>query len=389
MDKRGKTVVQRWRPQYAPLGVRAGSFVIHPSLTIAEIYSDNIFRTSTSETSDFVTRFIPRVRVSSDWNNHSLSAVASGNIGRYQDNSFEDYEDYTLGVGGRLDVRRGTNVKARLRTRRRHEDRSSPDDAGGRHPTEYDVHSAELEGFHRLNRLNFTLGFGLDQYDFEDSSTGVGTINNDDRDRDVITTFLRVGYQVIPNFEAFLRMTYNNRDYRDGMDDAMVDRDSDGYEAVAGVRIDFGGITFGDFFLGYRKQMYESATLNDVGGPSVGADITWNVTPLTTFVGSISREIRETTSGGASGSFFTTVAVNAQHELLRNLILEGDLSYSNNDFRGTSRSDDFLRGGLSANYLMNRYFSVRGGYEYRERESNIVGADYTENVVFVRLLAQY
>jgi hypothetical protein len=394
MVRRGKTVLERWRPDYIALGVRAGSFIIRPGIDVQETYSDNIFRTPAMEEADFITRFMPRVSASSDWNNHSLSVFGRGDIGRYKDNSFEDYEDYTFGARGRLDVLRSTNVKARLETKKRHEDRSSPDDAGGRHPTEYYAHIGQLEGYHRLNRLNFTLGAGVERFDFKDSSTGLATINNDDRDRDEYEVSLRVGYEVISNYEAFVRATYNIRDYDAGMDDSGIDRDSDGYEAVAGIKVDFGGITFGNFFVGYRRQSYESPLFNASGGPVVGADITWNVTPLTTILGSIKREIRESTTGDgfgsfASGSFYTNGEISAQHELLRNLILEAQLGLSNNDFKGISRSDDLFYGGVSANYLLTRNFALRGGYRYRSRDSDVAGSDYNENVVFVRLQASY
>lgn len=385
MVERGKTVVQRPRPDYLPLGVRAGSFIIRPRMAVRETFTDNVFSSNSSEKSDFITRFVPSVSVSSDWNNHSLSAFANANIGRHRKYSFEDYEDYTLGASGRLDVRRSTNIRARVETRRRHETRDSPDDTGGRTPTEFDVHIGQIEGYQRFNRLNFTLGVGVERYDFHNSTT---------RDRDEYTTFLRTGYEVIQNYEAFLRLAYNIRDYDAGSDSNGLDHDSHGYEAVAGIKIDFGGITFGDFFLGYRKQEYDASVFNSSDGPVIGAEITWNVTPLTTLVGTITGQLQESTlsdgmGGFASGSFNTTFGLNAQHELLRNLILQGDLRYSNNDYKGIDRTDDTYFAGLSANYLMNRNFYLQGGLGHRQRESNISGSGYKENVVYLRLQAQY
>ncbi len=385
MVERGKTVLERWRPDYIPLGIRAGSFIIRPGLDVQENYTDNVFSTKSSEKSDFITRFMPRVSAASTWSNHAVSAFASANIGRHKEYSFEDYEDYTLGATGRLDILRSTKVSGRVETQKRHESRDSPDDPGALRPQEYDVHIARVDGSHRINRVSFSLGLGVEQYDYDGAPT---------RDRSDYTTSLRVGYELVQNYEAFVRLTYNIRDYDRGMDGAGLDHDSDGYEAVAGVRIDFGGITFGDFFLGYRRQDYQSPVFNDSSGPMIGADITWNVTPLTTFIGTITREIRESTLGDgmgnfASGSFYTTFAINAQHELLRNLILEGDLSYSNDDFKGINRSDDIFFAGLGARYFMTRNFYIRGGYEHRMRDSNLSGVGFTENVVFVRLQAQY
>lgn len=393
--QRGRTVLERERPELDPLGIRVGSFILSPSLSVHQEYNDNIFATETDTESDFITRILPELSLRSDWNNHSLAFFGSGNIGRYWDNSAEDFEDFNVGTSGRLDVRRDTWVRARAEYQDRHEERSSPDDVGGDEPTEYNVSIGRLEGFHRLNRLSFTLGGAIERFDFDDVGTSLGTtINNDDRDRDEYEASLRVGYELVPSYEAFVRGAYLIRDYDSGTDDAGRDRDSDGFEVVAGVSIDFGGITFGDFFAGYRQQEYDDPTLDKVSGPVVGADITWNVTPLTTFIGTVSREIRESTTGDgmgnfASGRFFTTVGVSAQHELLRNLLLGADVSYSNDDFKGIDRSDDIYRFGLDANYMMFRNLYLRGGYRFRSRDSEFAGADFAENIVFIRLQAQY
>ncbi len=42
---RGDTVATRARPEYDPLGIRAGSFLFFPQLSVDELYNDNIFAT--------------------------------------------------------------------------------------------------------------------------------------------------------------------------------------------------------------------------------------------------------------------------------------------------------------------------------------------------------
>ncbi len=202
----------------------------------------------------------------------------------------------------------------------------------------------------------------------------------------------------MPDYEAFVRAAYSEVNYYDELDSAGKDRDNQGYEVVAGVAVDFGGILFGDFFAGYMRREYDTDTgvgnLPKVLGPTVGADITWNVTPLTTFIGTIKREIRESTTGDgmgsfASGRFVTTAGVSAQHELLRNLLLGANVSYSDDDYKGIDRNDNVLQFGLNANYMMHRNLYLRAGYKYRAKDSDVAGADYVENVVFVRLQVQY
>jgi hypothetical protein len=386
---RGETVTGRKRPELDPLGVRAGTFFIYPKLELEESYSDNIFADEDDEESDFITRILPSLRIDSDWANHALSLEGGADVGRYLDNTDEDFEDFHFGASGRVDVRRSTNVRARVRYQALHEDRGSPEDVNGVEPTEFDIFSGDVRGFHNFGRVNVTLGGTFDRYDFDDVATTGPPINNDDRDRDEVEGSLRVGYEIVPEYEAFIRGAYNFRDYDSGLDDSGVNRDSDGFEVVVGLEADFGGIVFGDFFAGYKSQNFDDASLNTVDGPLVGADITWNVTPLTTIVGTASRLIRETTQAGVSGRFLTTVGLSADHELLRNLLLGADVSVSHDDFEGIDRTDLIYQAGVNAKYMLNRYFYVSGGYDLRMRDGDSSADDFTENIFFIRLRAQY
>jgi hypothetical protein len=393
---RGETVTNRPRPDFDPLGVRAGSFIILPSVRLQEEYSDNIFSTQTGEQSDFISTVSPQLIVQSDWGNHMLRLDGGADVAFYNDNDDENFEDYRFGASGRVDVTRQTKIRPRVSYRQGHSDRSSPNDAGGIEPTIFDVMSAGLEGSHKFNRLSVTVGGTFDQYDYDDVATGAGgTINNDDRDREDLEASVRLGYEVSPNYEGFVRGAYNIRDYDSAVDDSGINRDSDGVEIVAGVGIDFGGITFGEFFAGYRAQDYDDPMLETASGPIVGADIIWNVTQLTTVTGSISREIRESTTQDpvtgnfASGRFFSTVGVAVDHELRRNVLLGANVSASQDDFQGIDRTDNIYRAGISARYFLNRYANVGGQYRLRMRDSDAAGADFTENQFLLNLRVQY
>jgi hypothetical protein len=393
---RGETVTNRPRPDFDPLGVRAGSFIILPSVGLQEEYNDNIYATKTGEKSDLISVVSPQVSVQSDWGNHMLRFDGGADVGFYADNDSENFEDYRFGANGRVDVTRATKLRPSVSYRRGHEERGSPNDAGGVEPTIYDITSAGLTGSHKFNRLSVALGGTFDKYNYDDVATSLGTIiNNDDRDRNEIAGTVRLGYEVSPNYDGFVRGTYNVRNYDSAVDDNGINRDSDGMEIVAGVGIDFGGITFGDFFAGYRSQNYDDPLLETVNGPVVGADITWNVTQLTTVTGTISREIRESTTQDpvtgnfASGRFFSTVGVAVDHELRRNVLLGANLSASQDDFQGINRTDKIYRAGVSAKYLINRYANIGGEYRLRMRNSDAAGADFTENQFLLRLRVQY
>jgi hypothetical protein len=179
------------------------------------------------------------------------------------------------------------------------------------------------------------------------------------------------------------------RDY-DGLESGTgIDRDSDGYGIALGMEVDFGGIIFGDFFVGYRYQTYDDPTLDSFDGIGGGADITWNVTGLTTITGSLLGDLRETTQAGASGRRVATAEIGVDHELRRNIILGANIRATQDDYEGINRTDYIYGVGADATYLINRY--LRGGveYEFRERDGESSNDDFTNHVFLIRLGLQY
>ena len=96
-----------------------------------------------------------------------------------------------------------------------------------------------------------------------------------------------------------------------------------------------------------------------------------------------------TTGASASGRFFTSVGVSVDHELLRNVLLGADISASQDDFEGISRTDEIYRASVDAKYLLNRYASIGGSYRFRMRNSDVATSEFTENVFLLRLLVKY
>ena len=387
-DSRTTTVTERPRPELDALGVKSGAFTIFPSIEVSETYNDNIFATDAGTIDDFITTITPAVRVSSDWNQHYVGFNATGDIVRYADNSKEDHETFDLALDGRLDIRRDTSVTGRAAYEQGSEERGSIDDAGGRTPTEFDVKSLETGLFNKWNRVSLNADGSFFSRDFDDVATTTGTVNNDDRDRDEFGLTVRGGYEIQDQYEAFAEVILTSINYDAALDDNNVNRDSEGYELRAGARIDLTGLLFGDVFVGYLNRDYEDASLKSVDTFVGGIDLTWNVTPLTTLKGGFSRNISETTLASASGNLTTEFKVSADHELLRNLILSARAAISKDEFEGTSREDDYIKGGIRGRYMLNRNFSLVLDYDHSQRDSSVAGSDNEVNKFLLRLRAQ-
>ncbi len=387
-DERKVTVTTRAKPELDPSGVRLGSFVLFPSLGLGSEYTDNVFKTDDGERDDFIHHLLPAARLVSDWSNHELELGVEADIGRYADHGSEDYEDVSGWANGRLDLTKSTSVFSGVLVESLHEDRGSPDAVAGRNPTTFDRLTATLGLAQRFNRVTLEGEARYVELDFDDvRAAGGGRINNDDRDRDLYVGALKLGYEIVPRYLAFVRGTVNERDYRSRTDDLGFDRDSHGYDLALGTEFDLTGVTFGEVHVGYREQAYEDPGFGTLDGVSFGARLTSNVTPITTLQLLVDREIEETSVTTAEGYWSTSVKLRADHELLRNLILSADLGLALADYEGIDRDDEIYMGGFGATYQMNRYLGITAGYRYEERASagRARDQDYVENALMVRV----
>lgn len=73
-------------------------------------------------------------------------------------------------------------------------------------------------------------------------------------------------------------------------------------------------------------------------------------------------------------------------ELLRNILLEGSVGFSQSDFNGTgNREDNLTTTGLGGRYLINRNLYTDVNYGFENRDSNENTADYVRHMIMLRL----
>lgn len=385
---RGETVKSRPKPELDPLGIRAGDFNFFPVATLSDSYNDNIMSSDGGEISDNIVELKLKGTLKSDWSLHFLKLAGDVKIGRYVDNPDENYEDYNFTTDGRYDFSTDFNVTGGANILIGHEGRSSADDAGGIKPTQYRKFTIDGGVENNFKPYSIKGGFVIDKYDYDDVTTSAGEVNNDDRDRMEAVADIRGGYEFTPQSKAFVRIEINRRNYRDALDDSGYNRDSNGFEVSGGLSFDLTGITFGNVFAGYRVQSFKDESLKRAKGPSAGLDITWNATTITTVTGSIERTVEETTSTGASGVFRTKSTLSIDHELLRNMIVNGKLKYTTNNYVGISRKDKEPSLEFGVDYKLFRNLYSRFNYNYSKRDSTADGSDYRKHIYKIQISIQ-
>ena len=379
----GETVRERPREAYDGIGLRAGGFLLFPSIESGVRYEDNIYREEAGEDEDSVFFVHPGIRAVSRWSNHEVVLDAGVEADFFDSHEDENSTDWFVTAAGRLDVTRDANVYADLGLRKLHEDRGDPNSASVGEPVAYDTRGLSVGGFTRFNRLALTAEGRSTELSYDLASQR-------DRDRRRNELMLRAGWEIVPEYEAFVRATWNGRDYKRRQ--GRFNRNSDGFELVAGTALDLGGLVFGEVSAGFRRQSYDDSALPAIDGLAFDAALTWNVTPLTTVKGFVQRTVEESVLD-ASGFLATSGGVGVDHELLRNLILSADLDLANNRYEPIAgslrRDDDLIGAGIGATWLVNRLLHVDLGYRFEKRHSTATGGSYDNNAVTLTTRLQY
>lgn len=378
---------------FKPLGIRAGSFMLHPGVQLAAEFTDNVFYTAEDEQSDTVWHIRPYITGQSTWSQHSFNVRLAADIGRHQDYDFRDYEDYFVLVNGRVDVRNRSYLSYNLDWMQLHESLNNRTSQQGIKPTIYTLFGAGLGYDHTFNR--FSLGGRVDwrQFDYDNNIGFDGeVIDNQDRDRDEFLWQLLAGYQFRSDMQAFGTVSGYTRDYDQELDRSGINRDSDGWAATTGINFTMTGKLDGDVYVAYRNESFDDPRLLDVNGWSGGAGLHWTPTRMTSVGARIDSSIEATTYQYSSGYFMTLYSVRVDHELLRDLQLSAQASYRVNDYQLTDDAPDDARSkdklwqfGVGLNYFFNRHVFVSASWTHDDLSSDLPLDEYDVNKVWLTL----
>ena len=387
----GGTVRSRPRPDYDADGLPLGAFRAYPKLAVAAAYDSNPYRTAEADRGDVLTTVQPAVRIESDWSRHQLVLLGSADLGIYARNDSENFTDASLEARGRVDLYEALRFEVSGGAAHLHEDRGSVDGSGGAEPVTYLRWHGQAALAGDFGRFGYRAGFGYARHDYEDvSAIGGGVLNQDDRDHRSYGGFARLNYAALEETGIFLAGNYTLTDFDAATDDSGVNRDRHSRKLVAGLEMDWGGVTFGQVYAGWFGEMFDDATLDGASGFTAGAELTANVTPLTTVTLRGARQLRATVTPGASSLVETEVGAGVDHELRRNIILGAAITGRRLAFEGLERTDDHLAASIGADWLLSRNVHLALQYEFDTRDSHGVAAvhDWQRHTAALRLLLQ-
>lgn len=357
---------------------------IDVGMSVSEQFTDNVFLTANDRRSDFITLINPWVTLGFKRQDFILNLEANAELGRFADNSSEDFNDYFLGAEARYRINGNLFAFGGLDYAWDHESRNSPDDVNGLKPTELRDASGFFGIGGKVNDRSFRLGVNVRHLDYDDvrqfDGTTFSTIDNDDRDRTETEIGGRMGVAATQNGEFFVQGIYDKREYDDRVDNAGLgfQRSSDGFQAAVGYSGQVGSLK-GEALLGLMSQDYDDPRFGTTTTVDFGADLTLPISAKTDLTGILERSIEETTLSGASGYVSSSAGLRLRHRVAPNMSVAGYFFLTQNDYQEVSRTDVLTETGLSLRYYLNPRIYMDTDYDFLQRQSDVAGVEYDEH----------
>lgn len=404
----GTTVLSRARPEYDPLGIRVGSFVIHSELTEALGYSDNVYGQQ-SGTSSLQVDTQGRLRVNSDWGRNSLGGEITFDDRHTPSASTQDRTDWTVSLGGSYDIGRDT-LSIAYSHLSLHQD-----------PTDIDARTAfNLPGFFSTQPLPFTLddfraGYSINlgrialvpSIDYQRIrfsnlrvvSIGGGPVpapvggtvfgvplDQSYRDRDIVQAAVTARYEIAPLRNALVIVRDTNTSYIS--DRASIfgpSRSSNAIGVLAGLDYASSAVWRYRVLVGVEYRDFNSPAYKNRTAPVAEGDVIWQPTGLTTVTGRLARTVEDAADESVSGYEYTSARLGIDHEYLRNVLLSGYVSLQRADYLQSRQSETLYGLGAGATYLVNRNLKVALTYDYSNRQADRgFGGNYDQNLVLLQ-----
>lgn len=383
------------RPETLPgNGVTVGPLRLHPHIGVAQMYTDNVFRTNSNKTSDFLTTLSPGIQVQLPFAGfHSFLIDYRTNLQYYARTSSNDVHDQTAVGAFKFNFPGGLNVNLQGEHKRGHDPRGSAVD---------DANTQRL-GVNRWTANSFT---GHAEYVGVRSSVGLSVqtirwdyLNNDQapiRDRLTNRADLMFTRRITDKTSLLARISAQQSLY-----DQNKNLDNVIYTFSGGARWNVTEETSGDILVGYQSVQFTRAQVNQP--PPLDrffrdkdaysnfyfmGRLNWQATPLLRLTLQGYRAIQQTVSSGSL--FYTATGVNltARHTLTDRTTLTLNLGYEHDKFQnssfggttgGADRSEDLKNVAVGVNYRAVEWVGLGAQYIFEDRHSTQSQFTYQAN----------
>lgn len=392
---------QRPRPlaqdPYDPLGIRAGSFLLKPSVEVTRGYDTNPSHVPGGQHSAYTT-VDPALTAVSQWSRHELGFDLRGSYAVYDSISSLTRPLVDAKTHARIDVTREAAINMEGRYLLSTDYPGSPNlPVGFSQLPIFQSYGATLGVTQRFNRLELSAKGTIDRTAFQDTPLLDGTSSsNEDRNYNQFGGAARAAYEVVPGVKPFVEVAADTRKHDLQFDRDGLERDSNSLTPRIGTTFDLPGRLKGEMSVGYTTRKFVDPTLPNLSGIVADASLVWTATGLTTATLTAKSTADETVVPNVSGVLRRDFGLQIDHALRRWLIWTVRAGFGIDDYitdpcscnGGISRLDKRVSLGSAITYKLSRELSVKAEYRYDQLKSNETVNNYSANVYLIGLKLQ-
>lgn len=308
---------------------------------------------------------------------HTAEVGISSQITRFKDFTDENTQNYTAHALANLDLTRILDLDLFATFTHTAEPRGGSGTRLIQSPTPDKV---DITGYggkftigQRSSRLQLEVGADRSQWRYKNNQQQF-------RDRDEDSVRGRVYYNISPRTSVFVGSSLTDINYND----QTLNADSRELEYDLGARWDITAKTTGEVSAGRTRKNFDNPALSDATATTVAGRLSWTPRERTSFSLYGSRQFEEIAS--TTGDFYISelIGVSVHESIAERWGVFAYLNHTNDDYE-SGRNDNIKDYGVGLDYSFRRWLALGAKYSRVERNSNLPGEDYTDNIFTVYL----
>ena len=369
-QQQGVTVLSRLRPLYEQAGVRLGGYTINAHLDETAGYDSNLTGVSNGLSSPFISTS-STVSATSNWTRNRLGLVASVDNYTYFGNPQQNYTNYSASIAGGYTIDRH-DLNLGFTHLRQHERGTDIGAVASTSPVPYDLEDVRADYTFEAGRFSFIPNVDMRLFQFGTAVILGVPANQQYRNRTVLSGGVTTRYELSDQRSLVLVVQGVNSHYLKPQA-GTPSNNSKSALVLAGLDYQASGLWRYRLLGGVEVRQFNASQFGTRVAPILEASVIYTPTGLTTVTGSARRQIEDTQAEGTAGYTFTTVGLVVDHELQRNILLQGRANFQAAQFlQGNGTSTSYTLG-AGVNWLVNRRVRLSADYDATQQSGSNSG----------------
>lgn len=379
-------------------GVVVGPLQVHPHMGVAQMYTDNVFRTNENKTSDFLTTLSPGIQARLPFAGfHSVLIDYRTNLQYYSRTSSNDVQDQTAVGAVKFDFPGGLKIDLQGEHKLGHDPRGSAVDNVNTQRLGVNKWTADgFSGHAEYVGAQSSVGVHVQTYRWQYLNNNQGPI----RDRLMNRADLLFSRNVTDklSLRAVVGAQQSIYDQNKNLDNVI-------YTFSGGGTWNVSEVTSGEILVGYQHVQFTRAQVDQPPPLSqffrdkdtysnlyAMGRLHWQATPLLKITLQLFRSVQQTVASGSL--FYTATGVNltGRHELTDRITATLNLGYEHDEFQGvrsgattggSDRNEDLRNVSVGVNYQAVKWVGLGAQYIFEDRQSTLPQFTYQANTVML------